>query len=48
MNMVGFRNNAVHDYQALELDILESIVNKHIDDFKQFTKVFLQLEDDQA
>ncbi len=43
MNMVGFRNIAVHDYQALELDILESIINKHIDDFKQFTKVFLQL-----
>ncbi|GEN85187.1 hypothetical protein SLU01_34990 [Sporosarcina luteola] len=45
MNMVGFRNIAVHDYQALELDILESILNKHVDDFKQFTKVFLQLED---
>lgn len=45
MNMVGFRNIAVHDYQALELDILESILDKHINDFKQFTKVFLQLED---
>ncbi|MCM3639455.1 DUF86 domain-containing protein [Sporosarcina luteola] len=48
MNMVGFRNIVVHDYQALELDILESILNKHIDDFKQFTKALLQLEDDQA
>lgn len=45
MNMVGFRNIAVHDYQALELEILESILNKHIDDFKQFTKLFIQLED---
>ncbi len=45
MNMVGFRNIAVHAYQALELEILEAILNKHVDDFKQFTKLFLQLED---
>lgn len=44
MNMVGFRNIAVHDYQALELDILEAILEKHIDDFKHFTKIMLQLE----
>ena len=44
MNMVGFRNIAVHDQQALELDILETILEKHIDDFKQFTKIVLQLE----
>lgn len=47
MNMVGFRNIAVHDYQALEYDILESILNKQINDFTQFTKALLQLEDDQ-
>lgn len=44
MNMVGFRNIAVHDYQTLKLDILEAILEKHIDDFKDFTKVILQLE----
>lgn len=44
MNMVGFRNIAVHDYQALEVDILEAILEKHIDDFKAFTKIILQLE----
>lgn len=44
MNMVGFRNIAVHDYQALELDILQAILEKHIDDFKDFAKVVLQLE----
>ncbi|GLC89897.1 hypothetical protein LYSBPC_30240 [Lysinibacillus piscis] len=44
MNMVGFRNIAVHDYQALELTILEAILDKHLDDFKKFTKVILQLE----
>jgi uncharacterized protein YutE (UPF0331/DUF86 family) len=44
MNMVGFRNIAVHDYQALELPILEAILDKHIDDFKQFTKLILAMD----
>lgn len=44
INMVGFRNIAVHDYQALQLNILEAILEKHIDDFKAFTKVILQLD----
>ena len=44
MNMVGFRNIAVHDYQALELDILEAILEKHIDDFRAFAKLVLKLE----
>lgn len=44
INMVGFRNIAVHDYKALNLDILEAILEKHINDFKDFTKIMLQLE----
>ena len=44
MNMVGFRDIAVHDYQALELEILQAILEKHIVDFKAFTKIVLQLE----
>lgn len=44
MNMVGFRNIAVHDYQALNLDILQVILEQHLDDFKSFAKVILQLE----
>jgi len=31
--MVGFRNVAVHDYRALNLDIVESIIAHHLDDF---------------
>ncbi|AOV09092.1 type VII toxin-antitoxin system HepT family RNase toxin [Sporosarcina ureilytica] len=46
MNMVGFRNIAVHDYQALELDILETILEKHVDDFKDFTKIILKLKNE--
>ena len=44
MNMVGFRNIAVHDYQALQLEILQAILEKHINDFTQFTKVVLEIE----
>lgn len=35
--MVGFRNIAVHEYEALNLDILKSILDHHLDDFKAFT-----------
>lgn len=36
--MVGFRNIAVHDYQAINIDILRSIVKKHLIDFELFFK----------
>ncbi len=39
--MVGFRNIAVHDYQTINLDILEQIIAKHLDDFRTFTKAIL-------
>lgn len=45
MNLVGFRNIAVHDYQSLKIDILEAILEKHIEDFKVFAKIVLQLEE---
>jgi uncharacterized protein YutE (UPF0331/DUF86 family) len=32
-NMVGFRNIAVHEYQEINLDKVESIIEKHLDDF---------------
>ncbi len=40
--MVGFRNIAVHDYQALLLPITVSIITHHLDDFLQFTSNVLQ------
>ncbi len=43
MNMVGFRNIAVHNYQALQLEILQAILEKHINDFTRFTKVVLEI-----
>jgi uncharacterized protein YutE (UPF0331/DUF86 family) len=40
--MVGFRNIAVHDYQEINLLILQKILDTHLDEFKQFTKCILQ------
>jgi uncharacterized protein YutE (UPF0331/DUF86 family) len=39
--MVGFRNIAVHDYQTINIDILNQIVNKHLSDFTDYTKQIL-------
>lgn len=40
--MVGFRNIAVHNYQALDLDIVRSIINDRLDDFRDFTRTMIQ------
>jgi uncharacterized protein YutE (UPF0331/DUF86 family) len=39
--MVGFRNIAVHDYQALQLPITVSIIRNDLDDFLRFTRAVL-------
>lgn len=39
--MIGFRNIAVHDYQALQLPIVISIIEKQLDDFLIFNKVLI-------
>jgi uncharacterized protein YutE (UPF0331/DUF86 family) len=36
--MVGFRNIAILDYQDLNLDIVQSIVEEHLSDFTDFTE----------
>jgi uncharacterized protein YutE (UPF0331/DUF86 family) len=40
--MVGFRNLAVHDYQALQLPITVNIIEHHLDDFLAFSRQVLQ------
>ncbi|MDP3488168.1 MAG: DUF86 domain-containing protein [Bacillota bacterium] len=35
-NMVGFRNIAVHDYQAMSLEIVQAIVEGHLGDFRTY------------
>lgn len=39
--MVGFRNIVVHDYQALQLPITVSIIEKHLDEFLQYSQALL-------
>lgn len=36
--MVGFRNIAVHNYQALQLPITVAIIETHLDDFLDFSR----------
>ena len=36
--MVGFRNVAVHQYQALDQAILRAVVEKHLDDFAELCR----------
>jgi uncharacterized protein YutE (UPF0331/DUF86 family) len=35
--MVGFRNIAIHNYQALDPRIVESILTRHLDDLRAFS-----------
>jgi uncharacterized protein YutE (UPF0331/DUF86 family) len=44
MNMVGFRNIAVHDYQNIDLGILQAIIEIHLEDFREYTRVILKLK----
>jgi len=46
--MIGFRNVAVHDYQKINLDIMEMIIKKHLVDFTNYTEVLLKITDTQV
>jgi len=41
-SMVGFRNIAIHDYQALDVDILKAILTKHLKDLERFYTTILK------
>jgi len=40
-SMVGFRNIAIHDYQTMDVDILKTILKKHLRDLEEFYSVIL-------
>ena len=40
-SMVGFRNIAIHEYQALDTDILKAILIKNLEDLEQFYTIIL-------
>ncbi|GAA0077171.1 hypothetical protein UT300005_15490 [Clostridium sp. CTA-5] len=35
-SMVGFKNIAVHDYRAISMKIVQSIIENHIKDFGEY------------
>lgn len=35
--MVGFRNIAVHDYQDVNMKVVQTIIEKHLMDFEEYT-----------
>lgn len=39
--MVGFRNIAVHDYQALLIPIVTEVITRHLDDFLAYSRAVL-------
>ncbi len=41
--MVGFRNIAVHEYQTINLAVLQAIVEKHLPDLRSFGSAMLRL-----
>jgi len=43
-HMIGFRNVAIHEYQTLDLNIVESIIENNLGDFEEFAKAVLRLE----
>jgi len=42
---VGFRNIAVHEYESIDWDIVWSILQKHLIDFKEYSRIILLLTD---
>ncbi|MDR9410335.1 MAG: DUF86 domain-containing protein [Balneolaceae bacterium] len=43
--MVGFRNIAVHEYQAIDIDILKSILKHHLKDIENYYVAVLDYYD---
>ena len=39
--MVGFRNIAVHNYQVLQLAITVAIIERHLDEFLEYTQALI-------
>jgi uncharacterized protein YutE (UPF0331/DUF86 family) len=36
--MVGFRNIAVHEYRKLDLDVVQSVIGRDLDDVLRFAE----------
>ncbi|GGI96853.1 hypothetical protein GCM10010885_03100 [Alicyclobacillus cellulosilyticus] len=43
--MVGFRNIAIHDYQSIDIDVVQTIIEKHLTDFQTYCDQVLRAEE---
>jgi uncharacterized protein YutE (UPF0331/DUF86 family) len=41
--MVGFRNIAIHNYQKLNIKIIQAIIEKHLKDLVDFAEIIQNL-----
>lgn len=41
--MIGFRNLAVHNYTKIETEIIQKIIENHLDDFEAFYEQILKI-----
>lgn len=42
IKMIGFRNIAIHEYGKLDMEIVRSIIENQLDDFRDFIRVAVQ------
>ena len=43
-NMIGFRNIAVHDYKQIDEEILQEVIEKHLDGLLEFARTIINLK----
>lgn len=42
-SMAGFRNIAVHDYSSVNIEIIQNIVNNHLQDLLKFSELMIDI-----
>jgi len=43
MKMVGFRNILIHEYQELDITLMQKVIENHLDDLIDFTNLILRI-----
>ena len=41
--MVGFRNIAIHEYKQIDEEILQDVIENHLDDLTDFARQMLKI-----
>ena len=43
--MLGFRNVAIHEYQELNLKVVQDIIEQHLQDIQEFARAIIKIMD---